>query len=475
MQITPLIPFLMAEDEVRRLYERALRILDQIGLRVRDERLIRRLQGKRGVRFAQGRVTFDPAVAAEMVGLAQRQKAPVPARPVIPERMSIVTSYHARSIVDAETGAHRPLTEADAIAMARLTDALRDRDVLGAAPGAPQDLPARLRSVAQYRISLEWSRTGHYAPVSAVAEYRYVREMARAVGEDFGMECYLISPLRLEGNEVACVLDYLESCAPGDKPVPVCATSMPTMGLSGPADPLAIFVLGLAESVGGFLALRLAFGDDIKAALCRPNAYPCNFQTGGLIVGSPEAVLIEIIRRDLDRFFRLDSFARALRTMSCLPGIQTAAEKAAGALAAALAGYEHWFGGGMIGLDEIFSPIQLLIDCEIRDYALQVARGFEADDKFDDVAVLRDVLLNADGPLPFMTHPTTLDTFRNVFRPPTLFRRQPYKGEPHPREDLIERAREDIKRRIASHTYRLEADKLAEIDGIYRRAQADLA
>jgi trimethylamine:corrinoid methyltransferase-like protein len=233
-------------------------------------------------------------------------------------------------------------------------------------------------------------------------------------------------------------------------------------------------VLGLAESMGGLAALRLAFGEDVRTDMSRAAAYPCNFKTGGLIVGSPEAVLIEIIRRDLDRFYRQGSFARALRTMSSAVGIQTAAEKAAGAIASALAGYETWFGGGMIGLDEIFSPIQLMIDCEIRDYALQVVRGFEADEEFDDVAILRDALRSRDDPLPFMTHPSTLATFRNVFREPGLFRRDSYKGQSHPREDLVDRAREEIRRRIESHTYDLAADKAAEIDGIYRQAQAEL-
>jgi trimethylamine:corrinoid methyltransferase-like protein len=155
--------------------------------------------------------------------------------------------------------------------------------------------------------------------------------------------------------------------------------------------------------------------------------------------------------------------------------VQTAAEKAAGAVAAALAGYGTWFGGGLIGLDEIFSPIQLMIDCEIRDYALQIARGFEGDEDFDDVALLRDILQAGDEPLPFMTHPTTVAGYRKVFREAMLFRREPYKGESQPREDLFGRAREEVKRLLRSHSYRLEPGKLAEIERIYQKARSGLA
>jgi len=413
-------------------------------------------------------------VVSQGVKLPERQKQPISAHPRTPERISIVTSHHARHLVDPETETIHPLTEADAIAMAKLSDALRDRDVLGGAPGAPQDLPPRLRSVAQYKISLEWSRGGHYAPVSSVHEYRYIREMAKVTGGDFGLECYLISPLRFEGDEVTAVLDYLETCTPADRPVPVGVTSMPTMGLSGPVDPLAIFVLGLAEAMGGFVALSLAFGEAVKAGMARPNAYPCDFRTGRLIVGSPEAVLIEIVRRDLDRFYRHGSFARALRTMSAVPGVQTAAEKAAGAVVSALAGYDAWYGGGLIGLDEIFSPVQLLIDCEIRDYALQVARGFQADDNFDDVTVLQEVLQARDDALPFMTHPTTLESYRKVFREPKLFDRGCYRGAPEPKEEIMAKAKAEIRQLIQSHDYCLEREKLSEIEKIYHRAKEEL-
>jgi trimethylamine---corrinoid protein Co-methyltransferase len=475
MHMNPNVPFLLNADNVRPLHDRAVRILDQVGLRISDPRLIRRLREKRGVRISGNRVTFAPTVIEELVNLKERQKEPLPAQPKIPEKISIITSYHARHIVDLDSGNTHPLTETDAIQITKLSDALRDRGVLGGAPGAPQDVPARLRSVAQYKISLEWSRAGHYAPVSSVAEYRYIREMARVMGNEFGMECYLISPLRLEGDEVTAVIDYLETCSPADKPVPICATSMPTMGLSGPVDPLALFVLGIAEAMGGFIALTLAYGDEVRVGMSRPNAYPCDFRTGGFIVGSPEAVLIEIIRRDFDRFYRCGSWARALRTMSSVPGIQTAAEKAAGAVACALAGYDTWFGGGLIGLDEVFSPLQLLIDCEIRDYALQVVQGFQADETFDDVAVLKDILESEADSLPFMTHPTTLDTFRKVFREPNFFRREPYKGQSQPKEEMFDQIRNEAKSLIRSHDYRLEAAKLSEIERIYTRAGKELA
>jgi len=474
MDVRPVIPFHVVSDEViEDLHRRALRVLEEIGLRVSDPRLVRRLQGRPGVRFRDDRVLLDPAVVREVVNLTERRKQPLPDRRA-PDHISILTAYHARHILDPATDTIRPLTEADAVRAARLTDALRDRDVIGGAPGAPQDIAPPLRIIAQYRISAEWSRSGHYAPVSTVAEQRYIRQMARVLDEDFPLECYLISPLRLEGDEVSAVITYLETCGKSEQPVHVTTLSMPTMGLSGPADPLALFVLGLAESIGGCVAMTLAFEQEARVHMARPGAYPCDFRTGALIVGSPEAVLIELIRRDFDRFYRHGMWARALRTMSPVTGVQAAAEKSAGAVACALAGYEEWFGGGYIGLDEVFSPVQLLVDCEIRDYALQLARGFEADPSFDDVAVLREVLTNTTEGLPFMTHETTVAGFRKVFRPSRLFDRHPYRGQTQPKDEALCAAKEELKRLEGAHEYRLDAARRAEIQRIYEDARTEL-
>ena len=125
-------------------------------------------------------------------------------------------------------------------------------------------------------------------------------------------------------------------------------------------------------------------------------------------------------------------------------------------------------------MDEVFSPAQLMIDCEIRDYALQVVQGLVADEQFDDVAVLQEVLQNTDDSLPFMTHPTTIANYRAVFRNPRLFHREHQQSDTWGSEDIIEHAQTEARRLIQTHTYRLDGDRLREIERIYVRAQREL-
>ena len=44
MRLSPLIPFVLGQSDLSRLHHRALRILEEVGLRVTEPRLVRRLK-----------------------------------------------------------------------------------------------------------------------------------------------------------------------------------------------------------------------------------------------------------------------------------------------------------------------------------------------------------------------------------------------------------------------------------------------
>jgi trimethylamine:corrinoid methyltransferase-like protein len=80
------------------------------------------------------------------------------------------------------------------------------------------------------------------------------------------------------------------------------------------------------------------------------------------------------------------------------------------------------------------------------------------------------------GPAPanFLEHPTTLENFRTVAWYPDLFEHTTLRQwENQGRPELIGRAREIAKERIAAHEYRLDAGKRRELDTIYARAEKE--
>jgi len=66
----------MSEERLQDVHTRALRILDQVGVKVSDPRLARRTAGATGPTLERGRVMFDPALVAELTGLDRRYRPP---------------------------------------------------------------------------------------------------------------------------------------------------------------------------------------------------------------------------------------------------------------------------------------------------------------------------------------------------------------------------------------------------------------
>ena len=83
-----------------------------------------------------------------------------------------------------------------------------------------------------------------------------------------------------------------------------------------------------------------------------------------------------------------------------------------------LLGVRRFGVAGMLSLDEVFSPEQLLYDIEIRDHAQRIAKGIDGD--CDHGRCLEDVResIHQKG---FVALDTTVNTYRDVYWHPRLF------------------------------------------------------
>jgi trimethylamine:corrinoid methyltransferase-like protein len=158
-----------------------------------------------------------------------------------------------------------------------------------------------------------------------------------------------------------------------------------------------------------------------------------------------------------------------LHDMAKLPDCQSAAEKAAILMAGAGLGARWFTGAGMLSLDEIFSPEQLLVDCEIRDWVQRAVHGVE----LGEAAVpdwVEEIRAGLSGG--FMNRDSSLDHYREQAWYPKWFQRGaigPWNEKGQPR--LSDALRIEVKRRIAAHRYELDGERRAAIETIYRAAQ----
>ena len=155
--------------------------------------------------------------------------------------------------------------------------------------------------------------------------------------------------------------------------------------------------------------------------------------------------------------------AALLPALACRPS-QAAAERAAIMVTGAFLGARRFGCAGTLGLDEIFSPEQLLVDCEIRDWVQRSIRGVwmgeeVVDDWVEEIAHgLRQGFTALDS---------TLDHYRRDFWYPRRFNHDGvglWRSKGYSR--LPDRLRDEVRRRIAAYNFELDAARRRKIERI---------
>jgi trimethylamine:corrinoid methyltransferase-like protein len=181
-------------------------------------------------------------------------------------------------------------------------------------------------------------------------------------------------------------------------------------------------------------------------------------------------MLFHMLCSDFNRFYGWPwnpSFGN-IHVMAKLPDAQAAAEKAAIMSLGASLGARRFGCAGTLSLDEIFSPEQLLLDCEIRDWVQRAVQGlWMGEDVVDDwLAEIQDGVERS-----FMALDSTLDYYKVHTWYPQRFDRGaigPWLTKGQPR--LADRLRDEVRQRIAAHDFELAPDKRREIERIYQAA-----
>jgi trimethylamine--corrinoid protein Co-methyltransferase len=456
---------LITEDQAARVHELAKRILHEIGLEIRHDRAMARLQDE-GFRIVDGRAFFEPdVVQAHVDEMCREIRARVrAARPPDDGKLTLHVSSYSLYVHDVEVDRVVSCTAERLIEMSKLIDSLADDGVYGAPPGIPTEVHPDLQPLAQYRIAALYARQGATPVDPTSAEtVNHLLDMAEVMGRPMhGLPVYVPTPLRLGGES----LDVVLACV--DRLEHVSVSSMPSTGASAPLHPFGALALAAAEVMGGMVAVRLLTG---KPTTFHVGIFPFDLRAGAMVYGSPENMLFQMLCADFSRFYGWPSHPEPgnIHVMSKLPDAQSAAEKASIMTLGAFLGARHLSCAGTLSLDEVFSPEQLLLDCEIRDWAERGIQGvWMGEEAVDDwLSEIRAGIQRG-----FMTLDSTLDHYLRHTWYPKRFERGAigrWLADDQPR--LSSRLRAEVRKRIARHDFELDADRRAEIERIYRAAE----
>jgi trimethylamine--corrinoid protein Co-methyltransferase len=454
----------LSETQLESLHNAALRTIEEVGVRVTHPALLRAAAHAPHSQVDGSHVKLPGALVDEHVRDYRARRAAASHAAPAGYSIDVLTGF-AFEYLDPQTGTFAAMDTARCIETAKLVDALHPKGVRGGTPGLPTDVAPQLREILAYKIGCQYSRTAMHVGVSSAASAKYVCEMGRVVGMPFHFPVFCLSPLRVEGETIELALELLEQ----GHELHINVQTMPLQGVSTPINLPAGFVECIATVLAAYTLLRLAgVQQDFPIGF---EVYPFDLKLGTIAYGTPEHLLMSLLAVQINRFYGNHRLScKAFHTNALFPDAHSCSERAAFAAIAALNGARNFQFGGMLGIDKIFSPEQLLYDIETVEYVRHVVDGCELPAEDEIVALLRDI-----GPAgEFLTHDSTLAHCRELWTSDLFANTSPEQWHASDGTTVHERALEMLALLRGAEPFELAPDANAELERIYARAVEEL-
>ena len=450
---------LIQNFDVEKINNGAIKILTQIGMSVPDEILKKKILKTGNFDTKENRIIFREKSIENAIEELRNKTSPKPKTDKIKIFPTIWVSY----FFDPESKKILPYTTPALTDYTKLVDSLTEDGVDPAIPGHPQDVHPELQFLTSYYIMCCHSRS-HYPPSMNQEFWVFdiLREMAKVMGDKISIGVEPISPLTFTGNSIYLALKY---CGKFDEVSDEIGIDvMPIMGITAPLDWTAGWAQSVAENLGSYIIFK-SLG--IKKIYPTFRLFPASMQTGIITFGAPEAILGTMTRAKIHKYYNIHSlWTESMLTSSKEPNQQAAVEKTFHSIFAVLSGKTLLEGGGMLGIDEIFSPQQLIIDLEIKKYIEKFFMGIEKSEE-DVLSLVSEGLKETS----FLTTSKTAGGFRKFCWLPKIFDYTSVNQWRSQGENILENAWRMAQNKIKSHTYELEKTKRKELDKIMQKAK----
>ena len=442
---------ILDEAQILRIYQAALTILDEVGVRINLGKAVDLLAGH-GARVRNKNVVEIPPFLVEAavesapsnVTLYNRRKEPV--MDLGGRRIYFGTGTDLPKTVDLVTREIRDTKADDIVASTILSDAAPNIDFI-ASYGLPRDIPPGLHYIRCFQLEVENSVKPSFFTAGSLQDLEVILEMASAVSgsrQDLARYPFLVqyseptSPLTHSEEAVSKLI----CCA--ENRVPINYTPALLAGSTGPVTLAGALAVSVAEALSGLVIHQLVNkGAPIITGVV---ATSMDMLRATISYTAPEFRITHSAYADLFHYLGLPIWGTAGCSDSQFPDLQAGAEYGFTLLNAALDGCNLIHDCGYIGQGFVASPEMILFADEVIAMVKRYMRGFELDDEHLALDVIRKV-----GPGGhFLSEKHTLDHFRQEHWRPTLFNRENLpnwikKGKKTVDQKLIARALEILK------------------------------
>lgn len=477
---------LLDDSELALLHSGALRTLERVGMRLMSPELLKALDGVGAhVDHRNQVVKFPPKLVEATIERARKDRESAVRMPfswhdtftLASRPASVQASFGGACIYmyDHERKTVRESTSDDMTRMLQLGNAIPEvvsvgNPVMCLRDAEGNQVHPRLVAVKGAALIARNCRKPATAQVLSVQDLETIIEIGivlKGSWEAYRREPFLMSvkeptpPLRLTSSDASVIV------AMARKGLPCYIVPMPLMGLSAPITPASAVVLGTAEILGIWTAIKaLAPDAPVQAQVV---SGVMDMRIGRAVFAAPEAVLIDLgIAQLFDRKYGLKCDTGASWIDAKFPGEQAGLERAFKLASYALGGSINYPVGALAG-NTVFSPEQAMIDIEMGYSLNRLLNGFEATEESLCLDLIADVGIGGN----FFDREHTALNFRDMVWLPQLHDRTSAAIGPLSRDgEMVERAHarwKDILDR--AEPYHLPPEKEREIDRILKRAE----
>lgn len=459
---------LVTKDEISAIHEATLILLDKTGIIMPLDPIRQSQAQDMGVRVDResDRLFFSPGVVEEGLRKAPRSyrlyaRNPQHDLPLDGRHGYLTLDGCGVQVMDPESGLVQPSTKADLERAVLMADALPQIALLWPVVSA-QDCPAAIRPLHELEAMLTHS-SKHIQVMTAVDALNASGSIEMAASVAGGREklrerpiistfqCSL-SPLSYDRHSLEAAWVFAEAG------IPVGFMTMQIGGSTAPATLAGNLVVGNAEILAGIVLLQLLYpGTPTFYGSCATMME----RRGGITSGGPEDFMLQAACASLAHYYGLPANVGTFATSAKRSDWHAGVENGIAGAVSLTSHVDMMCGAGLLGAATIFSPAQLLMDCETFEILRRFVQGFEIDSE-----TLALETIQAVGPSGhFLLEEHTLRHIRESWQPQIIDRSSYASWAERGQLSPVTIAEEKAKELLAGHRpMRLEkAEEISEI------------
>lgn len=401
----------LKESDIKSILEAAFKILEKTGVVVESDEILERLREYGGqVNLKEQRVRFGKSFVEDFIKSLQRQDWK--AKPV---KISAAVEIHNGYYLDPVDDCFKEWTNQRFLDYVKVGKNLKNIDSVYMLGCPLQEVEPKHRPLYEKLYCWKYGVEGGEAiwdtelcPKIYEMWQVYANETGRDIKELYNGKVYLIPPLRFAKEEAEQFMYFHRKGL---------YTKVGTMGSVGGTVPVTL---------AGGLALQLAEGlfismlQDAFLGCKRFEVFNVltvlDMSTGASQFGRPERNMLNVAGAQIAKHLGLDFFGHCGLSDAKVPGSEAAFQKVSSVIFTALACGKANLVAGLLGIDEVFSPVQMILEDEMIDALKWVFKGFAVNEQ----TLALDVIDEQGPGGNFLSTEHTLLNFRQSLWQPDL-------------------------------------------------------